>query len=150
VRAAAAEGGVERVLVDSSVWIAYLRGDDVPEAQILDDLLAGRPGPGVSPLTTGLVLTEVLQGIRDDATFEHVRADLSDLPRADLEEADYLDAARLYRLLRRQELTIRSTIDVLLAALCLRLDCPLLHRDRDFAPIARAARLRIYEGGSGG
>lgn len=132
-----------RVLADSSVWISYLRGDDRPQVQVLDDLLAGRPGPAVDLLTTGLVVTEVLQGIRSDAQFRVVRERLADIATVDLVDADYVAAAELYRKARQRGITPRSTIDVLLAAVCARTGAALLHDDRDFVHLEELAGLEV-------
>jgi predicted nucleic acid-binding protein len=136
-----------RILVDSSVWIWYLRGDDRPQARLLDDLLAGRHGPAVDVSTTGLVVTEVLQGLRSDRQFREVRERLADLPSIDLADIDFVNAADLYRRARKAGATPRSTIDLLLAALCARTGSALLHDDRDFAVIEELAGLEVVEAG---
>jgi predicted nucleic acid-binding protein len=92
---------------------------------------------------TPLILTEVLQGIRDDRSFEVVRNTLEKFPTLDLDRKGHVEAARLFRRLRKAGITIRGTIDVLIAQTCLERNCPILSPDRDFAAIAKHSALRL-------
>ena len=117
------------VIVDTTVWIDYLRGTDNSEVRWLDrELERQRLG------LTDLILCEVLQGIRDRRSFEKVREDLL---RFQVFETGSIDlavaAAENYRRLRQRGHTIRRTIDCLIATFCLESGHALLHRDRDFA-----------------
>lgn len=116
------------VLVDSSVWIDFLSGVTNPESQWLDlNLDTQRIG-----LTT-TILTEVLQGVRDDREAAALQAEFSTFEIVDLIDAGLaVEAAGYYRRLRGRGRTVRTTIDFLLAAYCIRDDHALLHRDRDF------------------
>ena len=120
------------ILVDSSVWIDYLRGAPTPEADKLDSLL------GATPLAIGdLILTEVLQGCATDREFNEVRRTLEALDLVVLGGADVaIEAARNYRRLRSLGVTLRKTIDTIIATRCIVSDYELLHSDRDFEPFA--------------
>ena len=116
------------VIVDSSVWIDFLNAVTNPETEWLDLHLDNeRVG-----LTT-IVLTEVLQGLRDDREAAAVQAELLKFEVVDLiDVALAAEAAHNYRRLRHAGRTIRKTVDVLIATYCIREQHSLLHRDRDF------------------
>lgn len=121
------------MVVDSSVWIALLNGKDHPESQLLRQaIIDDRP-----VLVPGLVLTEVLQGLSSDAEAQRVSVLMAGFPAPpELGMNDYRNAAALYRACRARGTTPRSTIDCLLAQICLTLNVPILARDRDFELIA--------------
>jgi predicted nucleic acid-binding protein len=126
------------ILVDSSVWIDYFNGRRTPDTDRLDDLLGGE-----EVLTGDLIVAEVLQGFRHDRDFERARGALDQLPYADMLGRELaLASAQNYRLLRERGITIRKTIDVMIATFCIRNHHVLLHRDRDFAPMAEHLGLR--------
>ena len=116
------------VIVDSSVWIDFLNGVTTPETQWLDFRLdQQRLG-----LTT-LILAEVLQGLRDDREAASVEAELRKFEIVELHDvALAVDAAAHDRRLRDKGLTVRKTINLLIATYCIREEHQLLHCDRDF------------------
>jgi len=118
------------IFVDSSVWIDYFRGIATPQSAKLHALL------GVELLTTGdQVLTEVLQGfthLRDFNTALGLFASLSVIEVGGRDLA--IQAARNFRMLRECGVTVRKTIDTLIATRCLQDGYALLHSDRDFDP----------------
>ena len=116
------------ILVDSSVWIDYFRGSPTPQTATLDRLL------DFEVIGIGdLILTEVLQGCKFDAEFHRVRRQLSRLELIVLGGEDVaVEAARNFRKLRSIGITIRGTVDVVLATRCLVSGHRLLHNDRDF------------------
>jgi len=118
------------IFVDSSVWIAYFNGIDSPQTNALDVAL------GTSRIVVGdLVLTEVLQGFRADADFRKARALMLHLDvRAVLSTELALRAAEHYRFLRNKGITVRKTMDTLIATFCIQEGLPLLHDDKDFSP----------------
>jgi predicted nucleic acid-binding protein len=118
------------ILVDSSVWIDYFRGVKSPQAERLDSLLR------VQPVSIGdLILTEVLQGCATEAEFNRVKRVLLSLDVVELGGLDIaLQAARNYRFLRGLGITVRKTIDVVIATYCIENGYLLLHNDRDFLP----------------
>lgn len=126
------------ILVDSSVWIDYFRGALTPETDRLDALL------GREPLATGdLVLTEVLQGLRDHRAFEQARKLLSSLDVVTLGGQQVaIRAAKHFRVLRERGVTARKTIDTVIATRCIVDGYALLYSDRDFDPFVEHLGLR--------
>jgi predicted nucleic acid-binding protein len=116
------------ILVDSSVWIDYFRGSPTPQVEKLEGLLDSQ-ALGIGDL----ILTEVLQGCKFDKEFNEVRRQLARLEFIVLGGDDVaVEAARNYRKLRSLGLTIRGTVDVVLATRCIVSGHQLLHSDRDF------------------
>lgn len=120
------------ILVDSSVWIDYFRNAPGPETDRLDALL------GNEALIVGdIILAEVLQGFRSDADFNTALGLLTRLPIVDIGGREVaIEAARNFRRLRAQGITVRKTIDTLIATWCILNDTRLLYSDRDFDPFA--------------
>jgi len=118
------------ILVDSSVWIDYFRGAPSPAAQRLDELL------GVEPVAIGdLMLAEILQGFVRDRDFELARVRLTALEVIDIGGPEAaIQAARNFRSLRARGVTVRKTIDTLIATRCILDGHALLYSDRDFDP----------------
>ena len=125
-------------LVDSSVWIEYFRGIVTPQTERLDSIL------GVEPIATGdLVLTEVLQGFVSDRDFNQARKLMTSLVIVDLAgERIALQAARNFRKLRSLGVTVRKTIDTVIATRCIVDGYALLYSDRDFDPFVEHLGLR--------
>ncbi len=121
------------ILVDSSVWIDYFRGTITAQTEILDGLLGQRP------LAIGdLILTEVLQGFDNERDFNKARKMLTLLTLVNLGgEEIAIRAARNSCALRRLGVTVRKTIDTLIATRCIESGYELLHNNRDFEPFAR-------------
>lgn len=128
------------VLVDTSVWIDFFAGRDLAHVERLVDLI----DRGEDLCVCGVILAEVLQGIREDREYRKTKAYLEDLIYLDLPRKVYLGAADIYRSLRASGLTIRNTMDCLIAAACIEHDAILLHNDRDFAAISRRFPLRTH------
>jgi predicted nucleic acid-binding protein len=116
------------ILVDSSVWVDFFRNQPTAQAEWLDRHL------GVEGLIVGdLILAEVLRGFRDDRGFNEARRLLGELEQLSLGGEDLaVEAARNYRKLRGRGVTVRGTIDVIIATRCLVNGLSLLHSDRDF------------------
>ena len=116
------------VIVDTTVWIDYLRGLRNKQTDYFDREL-GRQRFGL----TDLILCETLQGVGDENTFTRV---LRELRKFEVFETGSLElaieAARNFGKLRRRGRTVRKTIDSLIATFCLRHGHSLLHRDRDY------------------
>jgi predicted nucleic acid-binding protein len=127
------------ILVDSSVWIDYFRSADTPQAALLDSLF------GRSPLAVGdLIAAEVLQGVRDERQFKLVRKTFEAFEHIDLAGYDLaVKASENYRSLRLLGITIRKTMDTLIATRCIEDGLTLLHADRDFAPFAQHLGLKV-------
>lgn len=118
------------ILVDSSVWIDYFRGTASQECDQLDALL------GSEPVAIGdLMLAEVLQGFARERDFERARELLRSLEPIDIGgHAVAEQSARNFRALRAKGVTVRKTIDTLIATHCIMAGLPLLFSDRDFGP----------------
>lgn len=127
------------ILVDSSVWIDYFRSADTPQVALLDSLLGRRP------LAVGdLIAAEVLQGVRDDQEFKLVRQTLEAFDHIDLVGYEIaVKASRNYRTLRAMGISIRKTIDTLIATRCIEDGLTLLHADRDFVPFSEHLGLKV-------
>ena len=126
------------ILVDSSVWIAYFRGTDTPQTATLDALL------GREPLLVGdLILIEVLQGFTSDAEFIQARNLLVAFKTVELcTEELAIQAAINFRALRKRGVTVRKTIDTVIATCCIENDFALLYSDRDFDSFVEHLGLR--------
>ena len=118
------------ILVDSSVWIDYFRGVDSPQVERLDAAL------GSEPVAIGdLMLAEVLQGFVSERDFNRALNLLGALDRIDIAGPEIaVQAARNFRVLRIRGITVRKTIDTLIATRCIEEQIPLLYSDRDFDP----------------
>lgn len=125
-------------LVDSSVWIDYFRGNDTKPAEKLDTILS------VEPIATGdLILAEVLQGFDADREFNAAKRLLTSLLIVNIGGADVaIEAARNFRALRARGVTVRKTIDAMIATRCIKDNYTLLYADRDFDPFVRHLGLR--------
>ena len=126
------------ILVDSSVWIAHLRGHQTPATAKLE-AAAGR-----EPLLVGdLTLLEMLQGARDEAHAARIERGLRQYALVQLLDVDLAPrAARNYRKLRELGVTVRKTADIIIGTFCIEHAHALLHDDRDFAPMEAHLGLR--------
>ena len=126
------------ILVDSSVWIDYFRGTVTPQTERLDELL------GSEPVAVGdLILAEVLQGFGSDRDFNKARKLLTSLDMVAIGGVDIaIEAARNFRSLRELGITVRKTIDTLIATRCIEDDLELLFSDRDFDPFVEHLGMR--------
>ena len=125
------------VLVDTSVWVEFFRRPsriDLPTVVDFDDVVTCLP-----------VLQEVLQGFRDEAAFALARDSMFALPmiEAPLSQEVFEEAVQLYRRARAAGVTVRSSVDCLIAACALRHRLTVLHRDRDFGLLARVSPLTV-------
>lgn len=126
------------ILVDSSVWIDYFNGTATPETDRLDFLL------GIQPICLGdLILAEVLQGFYHDKDFKTAKELLSSLTIFDLAGKEIATkGAKNYRLLRTKGITVRKTVDTIIATFCIENNLPLLHSDKDFEAFHQHLKLR--------
>lgn len=127
------------ILVDSSVWIDYFKGTVTAQTEKLDNLL------GNEPLAIGdLILTEVLQGFAKEREFKQARKLLTSLTVVELGGQEIaIQAAKNFRALRSLGVTVRKTIDTVIATRCIESGYDLLHSDKDFDPFARYLGLRV-------
>lgn len=127
------------ILVDSSVWIDYFRGVATPQSDRLDALL------GVEPVAVGdVILTEVLQGFTSERAFERALRLMTSLSVVEIGGSQIaIQAARNYRTLRARGVTVRKTIDTLIATRCIENNHALLYSDRDFEPFVEHLGLQV-------
>jgi predicted nucleic acid-binding protein len=129
------------IVVDSSVWIANLRGQN--NAAVLK-LRALADSDDDQLLVGDLILLEVLQGARDEAHANRIERSLRRYPIVPmLNEGLAIQAAHNYRLLRTLGITVRKTIDMIIGTFCIEGGHRLLHDDRDFDPMIQHLGLRI-------
>ena len=126
------------IVVDSSVWIDYFNGRATPAVALLERLAR-------SPLVIGdLIMAEVLQGFRTEADFHRAERVFAALEfRAMVGKEVAIAAARNHRVLRQRGVTVRKTIDTIIATFCVMRGHHLLHSDRDFDPFERHIGLKV-------
>lgn len=126
------------ILVDSSVWVDYFRNVSTPRTDALDGML------GSEFIAVGdLMLTEVLQGFGSERDFNKAKKLLTSLTVIDLGGLPItIQAARNFRTLRSLGVTVRKTIDTVIATRCIENDYRLLYSDRDFDPFVLHLGLR--------
>jgi predicted nucleic acid-binding protein len=125
------------ILVDTSVWIEVFRTKGplrIERVVEFEEIVTCLP-----------VIQEVLQGFREERAYRTARDAMTALPivESPMEESLFIEAAGLYRAARRQGLTIRSSVDCLIAACALRHDMPVLHTDRDYDLLGRISPLVV-------
>lgn len=125
------------LLIDTSVWVEFFRGNPPPGLrELLTDQL-----PEVA--TTEPIVMEVLAGATDDRAVRQLETLVNGLVLLPVDAArDYHDAAAIYRAARRRGQTVRKLVDCLIAAVAIRRDATVIHRDRDFEVISAVAPLR--------
>jgi len=127
------------LLVDSSVWIDYFNGVQTSQTDFLDSSFGRR-----EIVVGDLILTEVLQGFGREQDFEQAREALLKFPLLDMVGANAtLKSAGNFRQLRSRGVTVRKTIDSLIATFCMEHDLELLHTDRDFDPFEEHLGLMV-------
>lgn len=126
------------IIVDSSVWIDYFNGQITVETEKLDFLLQEE-----QVIIGDLILTEVLQGFRNDRDFETALELLTPLDTVDmLGWRQAIRCAENYRLLRKKGVTVRKTTDTVIATYCIENNYSLLYSDKDFDPFVEYLELR--------
>jgi len=127
------------MIVDTSVWIDFLNAQESVETRLLD----GAIQEDAPVYLTGLILAEILQGIRQARRYALIRDDLLAFPLIEPRTPDtYIAAADLYRRARRRGLTVRSVVDCVIAATAIEAEEPILHRDRDYSALSRISPLQ--------
>lgn len=130
------------ILVDTSVWIDFFRGRDTPYRRALHELIVGEEDLCI----TGIILTEILQGIKDDRANRETKEYLLEFPIYHPSGiTTYIEAADIYRQCMRKGKTVRKTIDCLIASVAIENDLMLLHNDSDFDHIAECTALRVMQ-----
>ena len=128
------------ILVDTSIWIEIFRTKGslrIEGVLEFEEIVTCLP-----------VIQEVLQGFREERAYRTARDAMTALPivESPMEESLFIEAAGLYRAARRRGLTIRSSVDCLIAACALRHDMPVFHKDRDFDLLGKVSPLVVRSG----
>jgi predicted nucleic acid-binding protein len=127
------------ILVDTSVWVDFLRGADTPQARRLRAALTSR-----EPLCTcGPIVMELLMGVSSPTEHRATQIELRKLVYLPLASRIYLRAAELFRKARQRGRIVRSSIDCMIAACAIDHDVPVLHRDRDYDTLAAVSDLHV-------
>jgi len=129
------------IMVDTSVWVDYFNGTQTPQTDILHAML------GQQIIVIGdLIYTEVLQGFNSDKDFNTGRQLLDTLVFREMVGREIaLKSAGNYRYLRRQGITVRKTIDVIIGTYCIESNMALLHADKDFDALETHLGLQIVK-----
>ncbi len=127
------------ILVDSSVWIDYFNGNPSKSSEYLDAAL------GTENIIMGdLIMVEVLQGFKNDKDFKKAKQLLSSFEIHEmLNEGIAIKSAENFRILRKKGVTVRKTIDSIIATYCIENQVSLLQSDRDFLPFAKYLGLQL-------
>lgn len=128
-------------LVDTTVWIDFFHGTDTSEVRELQRRIEASE----DVCTCGVILTEVLQGIREDKDHAAASAAFEAFLFLPMTQRTFLRAADLYRTLRHRGITIRSAVDCMIATVAIEHDIPLLHNDLDFDAIATLGKLKVVK-----
>lgn len=130
-----------KILVDTSAWIDFFNGISSSPRVSLSKLLEAEEEICIS----NYILTETLQGFKDDREFKAAKKHLLHLPILGLAFPElYISAAQLYCTCRKRGITIRKTADCLIAQTAIEHGVPLLHNDKDFDRIASVSSLQIF------
>ena len=119
------------ILVDTSVWIDYFRAKNAPHVTALEALIQQEADIAIC----GIILTEILQGISNNKEHQITKRYLQPLIMFEFTQNTWLQAAEIYRKIRKRGFTIRKTNDCIIAATALEYDSCLLHNDKDFTVI---------------
>jgi predicted nucleic acid-binding protein len=129
------------VLVDTTVWIDFFADRSEPHVDALERFIEIEE----DICLCGIILAEVLQGIRSDKDYNKTKGYFDDLIFLPMQQTTFVQAAELYRSLRKRGITIRKPVDCMIAFVAIEHDIPLLHNDRDFDYIAKYSKLRVCE-----
>lgn len=130
------------ILVDTSAWIDFLKGANSKERHALHMLIEEEEDISI----TEIILTEILQGIKEDRDFKRVKGYLLEFPIHRPKGVEtYLKAAGIYRECRKKGRTVRKTVDCIIAAICIENSLTLLHKDSDFEHIEACTPLKALK-----
>jgi predicted nucleic acid-binding protein len=130
------------LLVDTTVWIDFFASRELPHVRLLEDALLQDDDICIC----GVILTEVLQGIRDDKDYRKITKRFQSLVFLPMTPETFILSADIYRLLRKKGITIRNAVDCMIAAVAIEHRVPLLHNDRDYEPITQHCGLQTASG----
>ncbi|MDD5205051.1 MAG: PIN domain nuclease [Desulfobacterales bacterium] len=127
------------VLVDTTVWIDFFADRSEPHVAALEKLIQNEE----DLCLCGIILAEVLQGIRSEEDYIKTKDYFDDLVFLPMQQATFIRAAEVYRSLRKRGVTIRKPVDCMIASVAIEHDIPLLHNDRDFDYMAKYSNLKV-------
>ena len=129
------------IVVDSSIWIDYFNGEINKKTDWFDRAL------GTEPIIVGdIILTEVLQGVQSDKDYKTAKQLLMEFPFMEMLGRELaLKSALNYRSLRKNGVTVRKTIDVMIGTFCIENNFTLLHNDKDFTPLEKHLKLKVMK-----
>ena len=128
------------VLVDTTVWVDFFADRNESHVVALQELIENEE----DLCLCGIILAEVLQGIRSDTDYIETKDYFDDLIFLPMRQATFVRSAEIYRSLRKRGLTIRKPVDCMIASVAIEYDTRLLHNDRDFDYIFKHSKLRVY------
>ena len=129
------------VFVDTTIWIDYVNGLETPHTNALDYELHQN-----QVITGDLIITEFLQGFRNDKDFEAAKEIVDSLIYCDMLGKDMaLKSAINFRFLRKKGITIRKTADIIIGTFCIEHELHLLHNDQDFEQMEKYLGLQVYK-----
>ena len=127
------------IVVDTSIWIDFFRGKKSPLHKLIEN--------EEDIALTEIIITEILQGIKNDKDYKKLKPFLLDFPILRPKGLEtYLNAAQIYRDCRKKGKTVRKTVDCIIAAICIENKQALLHNDSDFDQIASCTGLKSFRG----
>jgi predicted nucleic acid-binding protein len=129
------------ILIDTSAWIDYFNGIDNKTTELVDRILDTEP-----VLIGDLIYCELLQGFKTDEQYNEIKELLSNLTHVELVGFAIAEKAALnYRNLRKKGITIRKTMDMIIATFCAENNVMLVHKDRDFDFLSEPLGLTILK-----
>lgn len=126
------------VLVNTTVWIDFFAARTAPHVAALESLIK----KGIDICVYGIILTEVLQGIRQEDEFRKTKELFNSIIFLPMPYTVFLRSAEIYRMLRQKGITIRKSMDCMIASAAIENDIHLLHNDKDFEPIEKHCGLK--------
>jgi len=129
------------IVVDSSVWISYFNNKPVEIAELLSQALNHGEDVAIIPM----ILSEVLSGFKNDQDFKDAFKVLTRVPILPLTVETHIEAAQMYRHLRKKGITVRGVVDCIIAQACIDTQSPLMTLDKDFRRIANYTSLNLFE-----
>jgi len=121
------------MLIDTTVWIDFFANKPTHQTIYLEQLISDRE----DIYLCGIILTEILQGIKNSKEYHQIEKSLRPILFVDMTQSTFILAANIYRKLRTQGVTIRKTADCMIAAVAIENGLTLLHNDKDFNPIEK-------------
>ena len=126
------------ILVDTSVWVDFFRNAKNEHVFFLEESILNNKDICIC----GVILAEILQGIRNNTQYRKTKSYMQNLIFLPMDSNTFVKSAEIYRFLRQQGITIRKSIDCMIAAVAVENKIPLLHNDRDFESIKLFSELK--------